>query len=100
MLLAIDVGNTNIHFGLWDGERWRLTWRARTIADKMPDEYATLLSSFLRDSNLSYASINDVVIASVVPPLTASFVEMTQHYIEVEPLVISARVKTGIRIDV
>lgn len=99
-LLAIDVGNTNIHFGLWDGERWRLTWRARTIADKMPDEYATLLSSFLRDSNLSYTSIDSVVIASVVPPLTATFVEMTQHNIEVDPLVISARVKTGIRLDV
>lgn len=99
-LLAIDIGNTNIHLGLWQNGQWRFNWRARTVHEKMPDEYAMLVREFLRNSGLDYDQISDVVIASVVPPLTAAFVELSQRYVEVEPLVISAKVKTGIRIDV
>ena len=52
MLLAVDIGNTNIHMGIWDGERWGASWRAQTLADKMPDEYGVLLGSFLANSGL------------------------------------------------
>ena len=45
MLLCIDIGNTNLVLGLWDGERWSTIWRIRTVKDKMPDEYAMLLRS-------------------------------------------------------
>jgi type III pantothenate kinase len=99
-LLAIDVGNTNIHFGVWIDGEWRYSWRARTVHEKMPDEYAVLIRNFLRDRDLSFDAIGHVVIASVVPPLTSAFVEMTHHYIEVDPVVVSARVKTGIKVDV
>jgi type III pantothenate kinase len=99
-LLAIDVGNTNIHFGVWYEGEWRYSWRARTVHEKMPDEYAVLIRNFLRDRDLSFDVIGHVVIASVVPPLTGAFVEMTRHYIEVDPLVVSARVKTGIKVNV
>ncbi|MBX3083768.1 MAG: type III pantothenate kinase [Anaerolineae bacterium] len=99
-LLAIDVGNTNIHFGIWHDGAWRYSWRARTVHEKMPDEYAVLIRNFLHDRDLSFDVIGHVVITSVVPPLTSAFVELSHHYIEVEPLVVSARVKTGIKVDV
>jgi type III pantothenate kinase len=99
-LLAVDIGNTNIHMGLWQDNSWRFNWRARTVTGKMPDEYAVLLGNFLRDSGLNWSAIHDVVIASVVPSLTAAFVELTQRYMHVEPLVVTARVKMNICVDV
>ncbi|MFZ4816222.1 MAG: type III pantothenate kinase, partial [Phototrophicaceae bacterium] len=47
MLLAIDIGNTNVYLGLWHAGEWQISWRARTVADKMPDEYAVLVRNFL-----------------------------------------------------
>ena len=99
-LLAIDIGNTNIHLGLWHDNTWRLNWRARTVHDKMPDEYAVLLGSFLHDSGFEWHSIGHVVIASVVPLLTSAFVELVRRYIGVEPLVVSARTPMKIRVEV
>jgi type III pantothenate kinase len=100
MLLALDIGNTNIHLGVWDNSTWHLNWRVRTVHLKMPDEYAVLIGHFLRDSGFGWPDITDVVIGSVVPPLTAAFIELSQKYVGVDPLVVSAQVKTGIRIDV
>ena len=99
-LLAIDIGNTNIHIGLWRDNSWQLNWRARTVHQKMPDEYAVLLSNFLRDSGLGWEAINKVVLASVVPALTGGFVELSRRYIKVEPVVVSARINTGNKVDV
>jgi type III pantothenate kinase len=99
MLLAIDIGNTNIHMGLWR-DSWDLNWRAQTVSAKMPDEYAVLLRSYLRSKGLDFDSITSVVIASVVPPLTSAFVELTRQYLGVEPLVISSHIRAGIMINV
>ena len=99
-LLAIDIGNTNIHLGLWYNFIWDFNWRARTVPNKMPDEYAVLFRSFLQGSHLDFDAILAVSISSVVPSLTSAFVEMTRRYIGVEPLVVTSTVKTGIKIDV
>lgn len=99
-LLAVDIGNTNVHFGLWDGKAWQVSWRARTVPDKMPDEYASLLRNFLGSSNLGFESIQAVVIASVVPPLTPGFIELVKRYMHVEPLVVTHQTRTGIRVEV
>lgn len=99
-LLAIDVGNTNIHFGLWNGASWQLSWRARTIADKMPDEYAVLLRNFLSSAGLTYKAVTGVIIGSVVPPLTLAMVEMAQRYIRTEPLVVTHQIRTGVKIEI
>ncbi len=100
MILAIDIGNTNIHMGLWADNTWKFNWRARTVHGKMPDEYAVLLRSFLINSGLDYSAIQAVSIASVVPSLTTAFAELARRYLEVEALVITAHVNTGIRVDV
>lgn len=99
-LLSIDIGNTNIHFGLWDGTSWHLSWRARTVTEKMPDEYASLLRNFLRTADLGFEVISGVIIASVVPQLTPGFVELVQRYIRLEPVVVTHQTPMGIRLEV
>lgn len=100
MLLAIDVGNTNVHFGLWHNNSWTLSWRARTVVDKMPDEYAVLVRNFLTSADLGYEVITGVAISSVVPALTSTFVELVHRYMELEPLVVSHQTKMGIKVDI
>ena len=100
MLLAIDIGNTNIYLGLWDGKTWQITWRARSVVDKMPDEYAGLVRNFLSTAELGYRAVSAVIISSVVPTLTVSFTEMTRNYMKVEPLVITHKTKMGIGIAI
>jgi type III pantothenate kinase len=98
MLLAIDIGNTNIHFGLWDGAAWVQAWRARTIAEKMPDEYAALMRSFFAEQGLGFDDVTGVVMASVVPPLTPTFVELCEQRMGRTPLNVEPGVRTGIRV--
>jgi type III pantothenate kinase len=96
MLLALDIGNTNVHIGLWNGTDWGQTWRVRTVRDKMPDEYAVLLRDFLG----GFDQVHAVVVSSVVPSLTSAFVEFCERYLNLAPLVISSRINTGIAIQV
>jgi len=98
MLLRIDIGNTNIVFGLWDEGEWLSHWRIRTVRDKMPDEYAILLKALLRESGYKLESIAKVVIASVVPPLTGVFSELFRRHLRAEPLILGPGVRTGLRI--
>lgn len=106
MLLCVNVGNSNIVLGLWDGKDWRAHWRVRTIRNQMPDEYAVLLKALLRDSGYDLEDITRIVIASVVPPLTTVFGELFERYLRprgkrhqgVEPLWVGPDVNTGLRI--
>lgn len=99
-LLAIDIGNTNVHLGLWQGNAWALSWRARTVADKMPDEYAVLVRNFLNSADVKAEAITGVVIASVVPPLTSAFVELVRRYYKIDPLVVTNKTNTGVTIAI
>lgn len=99
-LLAIDIGNTNVHLGLWHDNSWRLSWRARTVADKMPDEYAVLVRNFLGSANLTYKDVTGVIIGSVVPPLTFSFSELVRRYMNIEPINVTNRTPMKITIEI
>ncbi|MDE2818702.1 MAG: type III pantothenate kinase [Chloroflexota bacterium] len=100
MLLAFDIGNTNIHMGLWDGERWRLSWRARTVAEKTPDEYAVLVRNFLSTADVAHQRIGGVVMSSVVPALTPTFQELTWRYLAIEALTVNSATPLGIEIAI
>jgi len=100
MLLAIDIGNTNIHMGLWQGYGWRLSWRARTVENKMPDEYAVLVRNFLDTADVGYGAITGVIISSVVPPLTLAFRELSKRYLHQEPLIVTHQTETGVRVAI
>jgi len=99
-LLAVDIGNTNIHIGLWDGTQWLHSWRAQTMPGRMPDEYAVLLRSFLAGDGVSNGQVSGMAIGSVVPSLTDVWVEIARDYLKQEPLVVSHQINTGVRIAI
>ncbi|MHB0857622.1 MAG: type III pantothenate kinase [Anaerolineae bacterium] len=98
MLLCIDVGNTNVVLGLYREEEFLAHWRVSTDAQKMPDEYGMLLISLLAHRGFVPADIDGVVMASVVPPITDLFREMLANYLNLDPLVVGAGVKTGVAV--
>jgi len=98
MLLAIDIGNTDISLGVFEGEELRATWHITTGIHRMVDEYAALLLNLLHHQGLDISDIKEAVLCSVVPPLVATFEELFQRYFHISPLVVGAGVKTGVRI--
>jgi type III pantothenate kinase len=97
MLLAVDVGNTNITLGLWNGEEWYSHWRLRTVHDQTVDEYGVYLKSLLREVNAAN-KVTGAIVSSVVPPLTNTFSTVCRQYLGQEPLLVNADSDTGIRI--
>ena len=105
MLLALDIGNTNITFGVFDEDGTgpeRLapsaTWRVATEAGRMPDEYGLMLKNLLPLRGVSPDDLTAVALCSVVPPLTPVFVDLCRTYFDLEPLVVGAGVKTGVKV--
>jgi type III pantothenate kinase len=98
MLLTIDIGNTNITFGLYEGQTLGPRWRLRTIHEKMPDEYGILLDQLFRHQGYRPQQVTGIALASVVPPLTPVFEQVCRDYVGRKPLVVDAGVKTGVRL--
>ncbi len=98
MLLAIDIGNTNISLGVFAGDKLKATWRMATGIHRMADEYAALLLNMLERRDIAPSQIKEAVLCSVVPPLVTVFEEVCRRYMEVSPLVVEAGIKTGVRI--
>jgi len=98
MLLAIDIGNTNLTLGLYAGETLGPHWRLATDQDRMPDEYGLQLLGLLERANCGEDCLTGIVLASVVPNLTGRVIQACQKYLKLEPLVVDAGIKTGVRI--
>ena len=98
MLLTIDLGNTNLTIGLYEGETLGPHWRLATDHERMPDEYGLQILGLLDHVGQTPADLSGVCLASVVPPLTGRLVQACREYLEQEPLVVDTGVKTGIRI--
>jgi type III pantothenate kinase len=98
MLLAIDLGNTNLTIGLYDGKKLGARWRLSTDHDRMPDEYGMQILSLLQHGGCSTAHLDGVCIASVVPPLTGRIVQAARAYLDQEPLVVTHQTNLGVRI--
>lgn len=98
MILAIDVGNTNIVVALYDNDKLRRNWRMATDKNKASDEYGVLITQFLRFENVSTDDIEDVMIASVVPTVMHSLKNAVKRYIGCEPMIVGPGIKTGMNI--
>lgn len=98
MLLAIDIGNTNIVLGVYRKEELVACWRLATDVHKMADEYTVLLSNLLSNEGLSKSEMKGSAISCVVPPLLPIFQEVCREHLKVEPLVVGPGIKTGVRI--
>lgn len=98
MILAIDVGNTNITFGVFAGKRLMTTFRMMAKTPRTSDEYGIGIRELLRENRVEPSKINGSIIASVVPNVMHSLTGAIRRYLQIEPLVVSAGIRTGIRI--
>jgi type III pantothenate kinase len=99
MLLAIDVGNSEITLGVFEGEKLAQHWRAATVADRTADEHALLFGGFLAQEGRSFdGHVTGVAVSSVVPRLTQALREMVRRYCHFEPLVVEPGIRTGLQI--
>lgn len=98
MLLAIDVGNTNVTLGVFEKEHLKGTWRLAPDVNRLADEYAVLAVNLLGQEGIQRTDIDAAVMVSVVPDLEPVFDSVCQRYFGVRPLMVSAGVRTGLRI--
>jgi type III pantothenate kinase len=98
MLLAIDLGNTNLTFGLFEGDELKHDWRLATRRESMPDELGLVMVELMEQHQFHPDDVDAVVVASVVPPLNSSLVEAVQRYFHKEPLIVGPGIKTGLKI--
>jgi type III pantothenate kinase len=98
MLLAIDVGNTNMVLGVFDGASLVQGWRLQTLRERTSDELGLLVDGLFAHSHIERVQIRGVVLGSVVPPLTGTVRAMTDRYFGVRTLNIEPGVETGMPI--
>jgi len=98
MLLAVDVGNTQTVFGVFDGESLVQHWRVATEGERTADELATLVLRLLDLRDLGLEDVSGVCLSSTVPPLIRAYEELVERYVEAPLLVVGPGVKTGIAI--
>lgn len=95
-LLAIDVGNTQVVFGIYQGERLSHHWRIQTVEGRTADEYGVLLRNLLGDVRVG--DVRAAALSSVVPSLTTTMAELCRRHLGVTPLIVGPGVKTGMPI--
>ena len=98
MLLAFDVGNTNITLGVFDGKELKATFRLTTKMQRTSDEYGAVLCDLLESSGIDKSDISDAIVASVVPNVMHSLASAVIKYFDIKPVIVEAGIKTGIRI--
>lgn len=98
MLLVIDVGNTNITLGVFRGEELSGTFRMTTKIARTSDEYGIMLKELIECQGISSKDIDAAIVASVVPDIMHSLGSAMIKYFGIKPIVVSAGIKTGIRI--
>lgn len=98
MLLAIDIGNTTVVWGIYEGQTLKGHWRLATEASKTADEYGILFVNILQQAGIDTNKITDAILSSVVPSLTAVFDEMVETYFKHTPLIVSSDLDIGLQI--
>ncbi|MEW5850475.1 MAG: type III pantothenate kinase [Myxococcota bacterium] len=98
MLLVLDVGNTNVTLGLYDGDKLTHHFRLQTVAGRTPDEYGLLMKNLLTHAGLPDGRVEGCAISCVVPPITGVVEEAVRNYFRVEPMTVGPGIKTGLPI--
>jgi len=95
MLLVIDVGNTNIVLGIYEGERLVDNWRIWTERDRTSDEYGILVRNLFSSRSISFGGIKAIAISCVVPPMLNMLMELSERYFQRKPLIVEFGVNIG-----
>lgn len=98
MLLAIDIGNTNIVLGVYENKKLLHHSRINTHPHRTSDEYRILIKSLLNSDGIDAKKIKGIIISSVVPPLLAVFVDALKRYFRIRPIIVNHKTRTGIKI--
>jgi type III pantothenate kinase len=98
MLLALDIGNTNIVIGVSKEEKWKYQWRIQTDDSKTADEYGVLFRNLFAEEDLRYTDFDRIIIGSVVPQLTEVISQIFNRYTQTEAVILNGTLDTGIKI--
>ena len=98
MILVIDVGNTNMTMGVYDGEEHAATFRIMTTAPRTSDEYGIMITQILQSKGILASELEGSIIASVVPDVMHSLTGGVVRYTNTQPLIVGPGVKTGIKV--
>ncbi|HJT88171.1 MAG TPA: type III pantothenate kinase [Bryobacteraceae bacterium] len=98
MLLALDAGNSNITIGAFEDRRLVAHWRLRTVPEQTADEWGILLSNLFVPAGLDIASVDGIIISSVVPPIDSTLAAMAQRYFHTEAMFVTPRTDLGLTI--
>lgn len=98
MLLAIDIGNTNIVLGLYQSKKLITHWRLATQAERTADEYGVILTQLVEHGGYRCEQISAIVVSCVVPPMLTTAQELAARFFNREPLIVGPGVKTGMPI--
>jgi type III pantothenate kinase len=98
MVLVVDIGNTNIVIGVYDGNELVGNWRLVTRDEKTSDEYGISILSLLSYNDINHNNINSAIVSSVVPNVMHSFENALKKFFNIEPIIVGPGVKTGITI--
>ena len=99
MLLAIDVGNTNITCAVTRGDETKASFRLTTKKSRTSDEFGIIMCDLLEKRGVDQKEIDAVIIASVVPGIMYSLTSAIIKYLDITPMIVGEGTKTGIRID-
>ena len=95
MLLVIDVGNTNVVLGIYEGERLVDNWRIWTERDRTSDEYGILVRNLFSSRSISFGGIEAIAISCVVPPMLNMLLELSERYFQRKPLIVEFGMNIG-----
>ena len=98
MLLCLDIGNTQIFGGVYDGEDLKITFRRTSSVRASSDEFGTFFRSVLRENGIDPAEIHEAALCSVVPDVLHSLRNCFQKYFRLDPFVLQPGVKTGLKV--
>ena len=98
MILVVDVGNTNITFGVFDGDKLATSFRMMSKIEHTSDEYGMMIKSLILSNNIALEDIHGAIIASVVPKVMHALTGALTRYLNVKPIVVGPGTKTGIKI--
>jgi len=98
MLLALDVGNTNIVVGVFEGQKMVEHWRVRTDRERTADEHGLLVTHLLQYACLPPQGVKGIIISNVVPPMTDALLGMARRFFHVEPIFVSHELDLGVPI--
>ncbi len=98
MLLAIDLGNTNIKYGVFDGDKLVASFRVSSRISRTADEYGSVLVGLLSDKDIKKSDIDGITFSSVIPALNYTICHMCEYFFGISPIIVGPGIKTGLNI--